>query len=402
VWPDVCKAEVHETPQVALYFSSNACAATVKKDMPARSQKPLNVAVLGAAGTIAPAIIRDLAQSDEVQRMALLDLDGDRAAAVAAEHGGGKAGAEAVDARSPDDLAARLRDADVLVNTASYRINLEAMRACLTAGCHYVDLGGLYWMTGRQRELGRDFEQADLVAVLGIGSSPGKTNLMACHARAQLEGEEIEAIDVAAAGRDPEPAPDGRLRPPYSIQTLLDELTLAPVVIRDGQATEIQALTDGGVIDYGAPIGEAETIYTLHSELATFGESFGCRAASFRLSLAPALLSRLKVLVGASEEEIRAATREAAPASAHTVSVHLVTVRTAAGRTLQVRAQTEPHFGFGGSLVSTATPAAATVRLLARGSITARGALPPELCVDPAEMFAELEARGCSFSVTGL
>jgi hypothetical protein len=46
-------------------------------------------------------------------------------------------------------------------------------------------------------------------------------------------------------------------------------------------------------------------------------------------------------------------------------------------------------------------PAAAAVRLLARGSVTSRGALPPERCIDPEEMFAELEVRGCSFSVGG-
>ena len=38
----------------------------------------------------------------------------------------------------------------MLVNSASYRVNLDAMRACLKAGSHYVDLGGLYWMTGDQ------------------------------------------------------------------------------------------------------------------------------------------------------------------------------------------------------------------------------------------------------------
>jgi lysine 6-dehydrogenase len=362
----------------------------------------MTVAVLGAAGTIAPAIIRDLAQSDEVSELLLLDIDADRAAAAADRHGGGKARSELVDARSVDSLAARLRDADVLLNTASYRINLEAMRASLTAGCHYLDLGGLYWMTHRQRELSEEFEQAGLTAVLGIGSSPGKTNLMARHGLDQLDGSDaIESIDVAAAGRDPVAASDGRLRPPYAIQTLLDELTLAPVVLRDGLPEEIAPLTDGGTIDYGPPIGEAETIFTLHSELSTFGESFGCRAASFRLSLAPALLERLKELIGASADEVAAASRDAAPASSETVSIHLITIRTAAGRTLQVRAVTEPHFGLGGSIVSTATPAAATVRLLARGQITARGALPPESCIEPLAMFAELEARGCTFSMTG-
>jgi saccharopine dehydrogenase (NAD+, L-lysine-forming) len=369
--------------------------------MPTQAQ--IRVAVLGAAGTIAPAIVHDLGVSEEVRGMVLLDLDGERAAAVADQHGGGKATAGAVDARAAGDLATRLQDVDVLVNTASYRINLDAMRACLGAGCHYLDLGGLYWMTGQQRELGPEFERAGLLAVLGIGSSPGKTNVMAVRGVAELGDDPgtIESIEVAAAGRDPVTAQDGRLRPPYAIQTLLDELTLPPVVTRDGHETEIEPLTEGGVIDYGPPIGEAETIYTLHSELATFRGSFGCRQASFRLSLAPALLARLTELVGASEDEVAQASRDAAPASAQTVSVHLVTVRAAGGRTVAVRARTDPHFGIGGSIVSTAAPAAATVRLLARRSIAAAGVLPPEQCIDPAEMFAELETRGCTFAVSG-
>lgn len=359
------------------------------------------VAVLGAAGTIAPAIVRDLAESDEVLALRLLDLDGVRAAAVAAEHAPGKAQAATVDARSVEQLAARLSGADVLVNTASYRVNLEAMRACLAAGCHYVDLGGLYWMTLRQRGLHDAFERAGLLALLGLGSSPGKTNLMARQGLDGLAGEPVAAIDVAAAGRDPIVAGDGRLRPPYSIQTLIDELTLPPVLLRDGEPQEIAPLTKAGVVDYGDPIGRAPAIYTLHSELATFGESFDCREASFQLSLAPTLLDRLKGLIGATPEEIAAAQREAAPASDETVSVHLVTIRTDGGRRLQVRAETRPQLGFGGSIVSTAAPAAAGVRLLARRRISARGALPPERCIEPADMFAELEARGCRFSTSG-
>lgn len=331
--------------------------------------------------------------------MLLLDLDEARAAKVAAELGGGRASARAIDARSVAEFSAALEGADVLVNTASYRINLEAMRACLAARCNYLDLGGLYWMTGRQLELSAEFERAGLLAVLGIGSSPGKTNLMAARGVGELAGDAIESIDVMAGGRDPAAPADGRLRPPYALQTLLDELTLAPVVIRDGQPVEIEPLTDGGAVDYGDPIGTGETIYTLHSELATFGESFGCREASFRLSLAPALLEQLRALVGGSQEEVAAAQRSAARASSDTVSVHMVRVAGASGRTVVVRALSRPHFGLGGSVVSTAAPAAATVRLLARGSLSAVGAHPPERCIAPAEMFAELEKRGCVFSV---
>jgi saccharopine dehydrogenase-like NADP-dependent oxidoreductase len=290
----------------------------------------------------------------------------------------------------------------VLLNTASYRVNVHAMRASLAAGCNYLDLGGLYWMTRRQLELYPQFAQAGLLAVLGIGSSPGKTNLMAARAIELLgAGVELKSIDVLAGGRDPAAARDGQLRAPYAVQTLLDELTLSPIVMREGRAIEIEPLTSGGVIDFGDPIGRADTIYTLHSELATFGESFGASSCSFRLSLAPPVLARLRELIGASADEIAAAAREAVPPSSGTVSVHMVKVVAQGGEKVVMRAVTRPFFGLGGSIVSTAAPAAAAVRLMARGALEAIGALPPERCIEPQAMFSELESRGCTFSVVG-
>ncbi|HWF52418.1 MAG TPA: hypothetical protein VG294_17385 [Solirubrobacteraceae bacterium] len=263
------------------------------------------------------------------------------------------------------------------------------------AGCHYLDLGGLYWMTRRQLELDEEFRRVGRLSVLGIGSSPGKTNVMAARAAAVLGGA-VDSVDVAAAGRDPRAS--GRFSPPYAVQTLIDELTLPPVVLRDGQPVELEPLASGGELDYGPPIGAVETIYTLHSELATFGESFGCRDASFRLSLAPALLGRLRDLASAGAQEVERATSEATSPSAETVSIHMVIAR-GGGRTVVVRAVSHPHFGLGGSVISTAAPAAAVVRLLARGEVSATGVLPPERCIEPEALFAELETRGCRFEL---
>ena len=371
-----------------------------RESAPGRRQ--LRVAVLGAGGTIAPAIVRDLAESEEIAALLLLDLDEARAEQVASVYGGRKARARRVDARAGADEAnalwRALEGCDVLVNSASYRVNADAMAACLKAGCHYLDLGGLYWMTDRQLELDAAFEEAGLLALLGIGSAPGKTNLMAVRAVRELDAP-VEAIHVSAAGRDLDP-PEG-FSVPYALQTLLDELILHPVVLRDGAPLEIAPLEPGGRVDFGAPIGPAETIHTLHSEIRTFGDSFGCREASFRLSLSPNLLAELRALAGASEAKIARKASEAAPPSSRTVSVHLVEA-SAEGRSVRVRAVTEPmnRWGLGGGIVSTAAPAAAAVRLLARGRIKARGALPPERCVEPDEMFAELEPRGCRFELS--
>lgn len=357
----------------------------------------MNVAVLGAGGIIAPAIVRDLAESEEVGELALLDLDGARAADVAERHGGAKARAAQVDARD-GGLADALDGIDVLVNSASYRVNLDAMRACLAAGAHYVDLGGLYWMTGDQLALSGDFERAGLLALLGMGSSPGKTNAMAARAVREL-GAAPRRIDVIAAGRDLDP-PDGASFP-YALQTLVDELTLSPMAQRGGEAVALEPMQGGGAVDLPEPIGRADTIYTLHSEVRTFPSSFGCSECSFRLSLAPVVLERIKALAEAEEYELARAARAAMPSSPQTVSVHRVEAEADGGDLVTVTAVTEPleRWGIGGSIVSTAAPAAAAVRLLARGRIAARGALAPELCVEPDDLFPELERRGCRFEV---
>jgi saccharopine dehydrogenase (NAD+, L-lysine-forming) len=354
------------------------------------------VAVLGAGGTIAPAIVRDLAESEEVTALRLLDIDLRRAEAVAIEHGGGKAQARRADATA--DLAEHLAGMDVLVNSAAYRINLAAMRACLDAGCHYMDLGGLYHVTAEQLKLSREFEQRGRLALLGIGSAPGKTNLLAARAVRELPGKPV-SISILAAGRDLDP-PRG-VSFPYALRTLLDEITMAPMALLNGRPQEMQPLQDGPRADFGEPIGEAETIFTLHSEVLTFGDSFDVPNVTFALSLSPQVLESLKDLEGASEGRIAEVARSASPPSASTVSVHIVE---AAGqdRVVRARSVTPPNvaWGLGGGIVSTASPAAAAVRLLARGGIQRRGALPPESCIDPDEMFAELESRGVQFDVT--
>jgi saccharopine dehydrogenase (NAD+, L-lysine-forming) len=355
----------------------------------------MRVAVLGAGGTIAPAIVRDLGSSEEVTEMRLLDLDLERAEAVAEAQGGGKAEARQADATG--DLAAQLDGIEVLVNSAAYRINLAAMRACLDAGCHYMDLGGLYHVTAEQLKLSAEFEQRDRLALLGIGSAPGKTNLLAARAVRELPGKPV-SISVLAAGRDLDP-PEG-LSFPYAVRTLLDEITMAPMALVNGRPQEMRPLQDGPSADFGEPIGVAETIFTLHSEVLTFGDSFRAPNVTFALSLSPKVLESLKELSGASEERIAEVARSASPPSAKTLSVHLVEVA-GPGRVIRARSVTPPNeaWGLGGGIVSTASPAAAAVRLLARGGIKARGALPPESCIDPDEMFGELEARGVRFDI---
>ena len=110
-------------------------------------------------------------------------------------------------------------------------------------------------------------------------------------------------------------------------RTLVDELTMPPMALRAGVPIELEPLQDGGAVDFRDPIGAAETIYTLHSEVRTFGESFGCSECSFRLSLAPAVLERVRALAGASDERDRRRSARGRAPVGRTVSAHVIEAR---------------------------------------------------------------------------
>lgn len=361
------------------------------------TNQPLTVAVLGAGGTIAPAIVRDLAEAEEVNWLKLIDLDLNRARGVAESFGLGKASVAAVS----ETLTSDLKGCDLVVNSANYSINLKAMEAALEAGCHYLDLGGLFHVTSQQLELNQSFQEAGLLAVLGIGASPGKTNLMA--ARAARELSTVERIDVSVAGLDLDP-PSG-FSAPYSLKTMLDELTIRPVVVRAGQFVELEPMSSGGEVEFPEPFGRRETVYTLHSEMLSFPTSFNCQEATFRLSLERELMSELQALIGADSDQIAEAAKAALPPGAKTVVVHLVEASGRAvdgsDRAVTVTAVTRPidEWGLGGGVVSTGAPAAAAVRMIARGQVTKTGVLPPELCIEADLLFTELEKRGTQFTV---
>jgi saccharopine dehydrogenase-like NADP-dependent oxidoreductase len=360
----------------------------------------VRVAVLGAGGTIGPAIVADLAVGPEVDELTLLDRDGEAARAVAVRHGGGLAQAAAVDATDRQALALALEGHQVVVNAASYRTNLAAMDAALAADCSYLDLGGLYHVTAQQLRLGPAFAERGLVALLGCGAGPGKTNVMALRAAAGLDT--VDAVRCSSAGLDPDP-PDG-LSAPYALATLLDELTLEPMVVRDGVASAIAPLTDGGTVAFPDPIGPRGSLYTLHSEVLTLPAALGARTCDFRLSLTPAVQEALLELVARPVEE-RAAVRSVQPSATTVSAQHVEVSGTRAGEavTVTVTAVTEPDLaaGIGGGIRSTAAVAAAVVRLLARGDLRRAGfgVLTPEQALTPGMLFPELEARGCRFAV---
>ena len=168
---------------------------------------------------------------------------------------------EKIDVKNHTQAAKLFKDADVVLNCAIYYVNLDVMQTCLKAGCHYLDLGGLFHMTKKQLLLNKQFKDAGLTAILGMGSTPGITNVLAAYG--SKEFEKIESIDIKIGGKDfskrigPEPVI------PYAIATLIDEFTKQPALFRNGKMKFFEPVSGKQVVKFPKPIGEQTAFYTL-------------------------------------------------------------------------------------------------------------------------------------------
>jgi saccharopine dehydrogenase-like NADP-dependent oxidoreductase len=249
--------------------------------------------ILGGAGAMGRIIARDIKQAGVVEPViADRDLGPARGLDIALVP---------VDVRDAGTLARALAGAVCVIASLPYRMNLVAMDAALAARTHYIDLGGLYHTTLRQRERDTAFREAGLMAILGMGSAPGILNVMAVHAAEGMT--RVDEVHCMVGAHDGTRWEDTPLLPfGYSPDTLLDEFALPSALFRDGEIRMVPPLAaaERRRERFPEPLGELALDTTLHSELATlpgFFRARGVQEVTFRQSFEPAFADRLRLLV---------------------------------------------------------------------------------------------------------
>lgn len=363
----------------------------------------MRVLVLGASGAMARVTVRDLLETVPDVEITAADL---RAPALDDP----RIRNVQCDVRDVEGTARLMAGHDVAVNTVTYYLNVPVMQAALRARVPYVDLGGLYHGTLAQFELHRDFEAAGVTALLGMGSTPGITNVMAGALAAHLD--RVDEIHVRVACHDTSVA--GPLPVPYALDTVLDEFALPPHVFEDGEARAVPPMSGAEVLDLPAPVLRAEAIYTLHSEVAMFPRSFpGLRAASFKVAFPEDFTRKMRFLVelgfasrdevvgGVSPRQMLLAMMARSPASegepADCDVLRVTAHGSAAGEKVIGIAESVilPHrgWGFGAGALDTGVPLSIAAQMLARREIATPGVVCPETAVPVDAFFRELERR---------
>lgn len=187
-----------------------------------------------------------------------------------------------VDAHDTAAVLKTIKDekVDAVVNCAWYQTNLEVMDACLKGGAHYTDLGGFFDTCLKQLELHKKWKDAGINATIGLGSTPGMTNIAGAAGAKKLD--KVDSIDIVCAWGNTLPVKEAGW-PGYSIRTVLDEFTQESVQWVNGKYEKQRILGGEKDVVMPDPIGKVKSYFIKHSEPATMGKYLKAKNVTFRI-----------------------------------------------------------------------------------------------------------------------
>lgn len=151
------------------------------------------VLVVGGAGEMGAHACRILAAADDIDTVVIADRN-DQAAAALAEQLGPRAEPLTLDISDEGALRTALADVDIVLNTAGpfYRFGPAVLRAAIATETHYLDICDDFEPTLEMLELDDVARAAGIIAVVGVGASPGISNLLGV--LAMDECDQVDAI----------------------------------------------------------------------------------------------------------------------------------------------------------------------------------------------------------------
>ncbi|HUP32706.1 MAG TPA: saccharopine dehydrogenase C-terminal domain-containing protein [Gaiellaceae bacterium] len=262
----------------------------------------MRILVVGAGG-VGAAVASVAQRRDFLERMVLADVDADRARVAVERAGDPRFAAAAVDASDPEAIVAlaRAERADAILNAVDPRFNPAIFQAAFDAGCTYLDMA----MTLSNAETGEKlgdaqfavaerWEEAGLLALVGIGVEPGLSDVFARYAADELFSE----IDLIGIRDGANLVVDGYdFAPTFSIWTTIEECLNPPVIWeRDRGWYTTEPFSEPEVFDFPEGIGPVECVNVEHEEVLLVPRWVECRRVDFKYGLGEEFIAVLRTL----------------------------------------------------------------------------------------------------------
>src|SRR5271167_2075180 len=270
----------------------------------------MRVLVVGAGG-VGAAFATIALRRGSFQRVVLADVGLERAQAVADRLGEpDRFGAERVDASSRADLAeliGRVKP-DAVLNACDPRFNEPIFDAAFAAKVTYLDMAMTlshphperpYELPGEMLgdyQLARHeaWEQAGLLALVGMGVEPGLSDVFASFAAQEL----FASVDEVGVRDGADLVVDGYdFAPTFSIWTTIEECLNPPLVWeRERGFYTTPPFSEPELFDFPDGIGRVQCVNVEHEEVVLIPRRVECERVTFKYGLGEEFIDVLRTL----------------------------------------------------------------------------------------------------------
>jgi saccharopine dehydrogenase (NAD+, L-lysine-forming) len=363
------------------------------------------VTVLGGCGAVGSVAVKTLAAQNMFSRIRIGDVNMAKARAIIGEIGSKKVSAVRVNAEDPASVKKAIKGSDIVLNCVGpfYKSVKAILRVVIEERINYVDICDDVDVTLDILKMDKAAKKAGITALIGMGASPGITNLFAKLVADTLL-DETESVDIFHTHGGEPIEGEGVIGHRFHCMTIDIPMFL------DGRLKYVKYFGEDGIAlrqTFDFPIvGKNIPLYPYpHPEQVTLPKYIKVKQVTNKGSVLPIeyyeLTGNICKLGLASKEPLDVRGKSIVP---YDFAVAYITRErdrilkrtkfgTQRGAMAVVvkgkkggrREEYRVHMASEGAALGegTGVPAAMGVILMDQGKITAKGVLPPEGCVDP-------------------
>jgi len=368
----------------------------------------VRITVLGGCGAVGSIAVKTLASSDVFSKIAIGDMDVQKAKKLALELGPERVSAIKVDASDADSIKKAVKGSSVVLNCIGpfYEFGPRVLKATIDSGINYVDVCDDFDATEKLLAMDNNAKKAGISALIGMGSSPGVANILVRFCADTLL-DEVESIDIYHAHGGEE------VEGPAVVKHRIHSMIIDVPVFLDGKFKAVSIFKESGKaleeeVEF-QDVGKYRVYAYPHPETITFPKYIKGvkRVTNLGLVLPPAYAELIKGIVRlgiTNEKPIEVKGQKVSP-----LEFGVAYILSQRERLMKEAGITEPmgclkivvkgkKKGESSTYVfsmssrgagmgeGTGIPAALGAMLMGQGKITVKGVFPPEAGIKPVDM----------------
>ncbi|MFX0123688.1 MAG: saccharopine dehydrogenase family protein [Candidatus Hodarchaeota archaeon] len=155
------------------------------------------IIVLGGSGVVGRIAVKTLTSFSDFSQVIIGDINIEKAHEIAQEIDSDKLSVREVDVTNPKNLKKIIKDVDIILNCVGpfYKFGSLVLKSVIETGRNYIDINDDVDATQKALKMDNEAAKKNITALIGMGSSPGITNLLAKFAADQLL-DEVDSIDL--------------------------------------------------------------------------------------------------------------------------------------------------------------------------------------------------------------